>query len=52
MIYVAIILSSTKVGDECDHEDVAEFVLATSDEARVMDGRKVRGGFHCMLVFL
>ena len=28
------------------NKDVAEFVLATSDDARVMDGRKVRGGFH------
>ena len=48
-----VILSSTcEVLKECDHEDVAEFVLATSDDARVMDGRKVRGGFHCMWVFV
>ena len=25
-------------------------MLATSDDARVMDGRKVRAGFHCMWV--
>ena len=44
-----VILSSTcEVLKECDHEDVAEFVLATSDDARVTDGRKVRGGFHWM----
>ena len=31
-----------KVGDECDHKDIAEFVLATSDDARGTDGKEVR----------
>ena len=44
--------TTASISDECGHEDIADSVLATSDDARGMDGRKVRGGFHCMWVFV
>ena len=38
LIHIAIILSTIEISDESDHEDVTEFVLATSDDTWGMEG--------------
>ena len=46
LIHVAIILAATEIRDEGYHKNVTEFVLATSDDTWVVDGREVRCCFH------
>jgi hypothetical protein len=46
LIHIAIILATTEISDESDYENVTEFVLATSNDTWVMDGREVRCCFH------
>ena len=46
LTHIAIILAATDISNEGDHENVTEFVLATSDDTRVVDGREVRCCFH------
>ena len=38
LIHIAIILSTKEISGESDHEDVTEFVLATSDDTWGMEG--------------